>query len=62
MKTPIELLKDMLYELEKSLHKSFELFKAGQITKEVHETHKGNLQPMIFTYKRAIQFLENFID
>lgn len=62
MKTPIELLKDELYDLEKSLHKSFESFKAGQITGEIHHTHKANLQPMIFTYKRAIQFLENYID
>lgn len=62
MKTPIELLKDKLNELETALHKSFESFKAGQITIEVHETHKDNLQPLIFTYKRAIQFLENFID
>jgi hypothetical protein len=62
MKTPIELLKNELNDLEKALHKSFESFKAGQITKEVHEIHKNNLNPMIFTYKRSIQFLDNFTD
>jgi hypothetical protein len=62
MKTPIELLKDKLNELEKALQKSFIAFREGGINSQLHETHKANLQPMIFTYKRSIQFLENFID
>ena len=60
METPIELLKNRLHELEKALSKSFESLRAGNITSEIHEIHKKNLKPIIFNYKRAIQFLNNF--
>jgi hypothetical protein len=57
---PIELLKQRLNEYEKALHKSFESFKAGQISGDLHCTHKGNLQPLIFKYKQAIEVLTNW--
>jgi hypothetical protein len=59
---PIDLLKKQLNEYEKALHRSFESFKSGQITKDLHETHKSNLEPKIFKYKQAIQILSNWID
>jgi hypothetical protein len=59
--TPIELLKDKLYEFEKALQKSFQSFKAGQITKELHETHQKNLEPLIFQYKQAINYLNEWM-
>lgn len=60
--TPKELLKEQLNEHERALHKSFESFKKGMITKELHETHKGNLEPKIFQYKQAIQILNTWLD
>ena len=59
---PIELLKDQLNEYQKALHKSFESFKKGEITKELHETHKANLQSKIFQYKQALNFLNQWFD
>jgi hypothetical protein len=60
--TPKELLNEQLRRYEKALHKSFESFKVGQITKELHETHKGNLEPKIFQYKQTIQVLDTWLD
>ncbi|HLD89428.1 MAG TPA: hypothetical protein VI911_00150 [Patescibacteria group bacterium] len=55
--TPKELITNQLNEYQKALHKSFESFKKGEITKELHETHKGNLEPKIFQYKQALNCL-----
>jgi hypothetical protein len=60
--TPRELLRNQLSEYEKALHKSFESCKSGHITKVLHETHKGNLEPKIFQYKQAIQVLDTWLD
>ena len=60
--SPIELLKERLYEYEHALHKSFESFKKGDISGELHTKHKNNLQPKIFVYKQAINYLETWID
>lgn len=60
--TPKELITNQLNEYEKALHKSYESFKAGQITKELHEIHKANLQPLIFQYKQALNYLNQWMD
>jgi len=60
--TPKELLKNQLFEYEKALQKSFESYRKGDITKELHETHKGNLQPLIFQYKQALNCLNQWLD
>ena len=60
--TPKELIKDKLNEYEKALHKSFESFRAGQITKELYETHKSNLEPLIFQYKQVLVCLDQWLD
>jgi len=60
--TPKELLKIELNKYEKALHKSFESFRAGQITKELHKTHKDNLEPLIFQYKQALVCLDQWLD
>lgn len=49
--TPIELLSAKLLEFETNLQKSFAAFQSGAITKQLHETHKLNLNPKIFQYK-----------
>ena len=61
METPLELLENKLKDLEKSLHKSFESLNKGQITKELHITHKTNIEPIIFNYKQAINFLKQWL-
>jgi len=61
METPLELLENKLNELEKSLHKSFEAFKKGNINNELHNVHKSNIEPMIFNYKQVINFLRQWI-
>jgi len=60
--TPKELIKDKLNEYEKALHKSFESFRTGQITKELYETHKSNLEPLIFQYKQVLVCLDQWLD
>lgn len=60
--TPIELLKERLYEYERALHKSFESFKKGEIVDELYTAHKENLQPLIFKYKQAINCLKQWLD
>lgn len=54
---PIELLQLELNTYEKALQKSFISYQSGQINKELHETHKKNLEPKIFEYKKAINLL-----
>ena len=61
METPLQLLEKRLFELEKALSKSFNSFKSGQINKETHLTHKSNLEPKIFEYKQAVDFLKQWI-
>ena len=58
--TPIELLKKQLNEYERALQKSFKSFQDGLLNKEFHETHKKNLEPKIFEYKKAINLLEQW--
>ena len=58
--TPIELLSAKLLEFETNLQKSFAAFQSGAITKQLHETHKLNLNPKIFQYKQAIQCLKDW--
>lgn len=58
--TPIELLQEKLAEYERALHKSFESFKKGEITQELHNTRKKNLEPSIFEYKQAIDLLKTW--
>ena len=62
MTDPKELLKEELNKYQKALQKSFESFKKGEITKELHETHKANLEPQIFLYERALNFLNQWMD
>jgi hypothetical protein len=62
MKTPVELLKEKLTEYEKALQKSFIAFREGGINLQLHETHKANLEPMIFKYKQAITCLNQWLD
>jgi hypothetical protein len=57
---PLELLKEKLYEYEKSLQKSFESNRSGKIDNETHLIHKNNLKPKIFNYKQAINLLEQW--
>ena len=57
---PIELLQERLTEYEKALQKSFISLRDKQITPEVHDIHKRNLNPLIFEYKRAIEILKNW--
>jgi len=56
--TPIELLQEKLAKYERALHKSFESFKKGEYSEELHNTHKKNLQPKIFEYQQAINLLK----
>ena len=58
---PIDLLKQRLNEYEKALQKSFESYQKGNIIIQTHQTHKSNLEPKIFEYKQAIQYLEVWI-
>jgi hypothetical protein len=57
---PIELLKDELNKYEKALQKSFIAFREGGIDSTTHETHKKNLEPKIFEYKRVINIIEQW--
>ena len=58
---PIDLLKKTLFDYEKALHKSKELFNKKLIDLETHKTHKKNLNLKIFEYKQAIQILKDWI-
>lgn len=58
--TPIELLKAKLNELERALQHSFLAYQNSEIDEAIHQTHKDNLEPAIWLYKRDIQFLENW--
>lgn len=60
--TPIELLTSQLNVYETALHKSFLALREGQITKERHEIHKNNLEPLVFKYRQAISFLNQWMD
>jgi hypothetical protein len=57
---PIELLKDELNKYEKALQKSFVAFREGGIDSITYETHKKNLEPKIFEYKRVINIIEQW--
>jgi hypothetical protein len=50
--TPIELHTSQLKVYETALHKSFLALREGRegMTKEKHEIHKKNLEPLIFKY------------
>lgn len=56
--TPIELLKEEYETHKRSLAKSEELYFNQKITKDLNNTHRENLIPVIASYKEAIQLLE----
>jgi len=58
---PIDLLKNTLFQYEKALYKSTIAFKNGSIDSIKHETHKVNLEPLIFKYKQVIELLNNMM-
>ena len=58
--TPIELLKEQLYEYEKAFAKSFNAYTINKIDLKTHETHKANLLPKIEKYRQAIKTLEMY--
>lgn len=54
---PLDLLKLEFEKYKKALKKSEESFLKREISKELHETHKGNLKPKIQEYRDAIETL-----
>lgn len=56
--TPLELLESKRDELTKSLRKSAESFKKGDITYDLHEVHIMNLVPKIMEWIDAINALK----
>ena len=59
--TPLELIQKELNSLKRALIKSDELFKNGEISKELNDLHRSNLLPNIEDYKKAINCLESMI-
>ena len=57
LKSPIEILQEVLTELERSLIKSKDMFAAGTISDELHATHKKTLQPAAREYQVVIHKL-----
>jgi len=58
--TPIELLEERLYMYERALQKSFlDYKKTGDET--LYRTHKENLEPKIFQYKQAVNYLKQWL-
>ena len=55
--TPVELLQKELKELERSLEKSTESYRCGNISYGQHFVHRKNLEPKIKQYKQAIEKL-----
>ena len=55
--SPIELLQRHVIELRRDFGKSMEMYKNGQISFEIHETHRRNIIPLIKEYEQAIQKL-----
>lgn len=58
--TPIGLLLDKYTELQRTLHKSEELFEAKEIDYHLYNIHKKNLLPKIKEYKSAIDKLLDY--
>ena len=56
--TPLELLESKRDELTKSLRKSAESFKKGDITYDLHEVHIMNLVPKIIEWNDAINAMK----
>lgn len=56
--TPLELLESERDKLTKSLKKSAESFKKGEITYDLHEVHLMNLVPKIIEWNDAISALK----
>jgi hypothetical protein len=55
--TPIELLQAELNKYQKALKKLEEAFRDNLIPENIYHERKGNLQPKISTYKRAVAIL-----
>lgn len=56
--TPIQLLEKELKLYKRSLEKSNDSFKKGDITKELNNKHWRNLIPLISEYENAINKLK----
>ena len=57
MESPIDLLQTTLLKLLSAKKHSEDSFKKGDITKNLHEIHLENLEPLIQDYKDTIKVL-----
>lgn len=55
---PITLLQKQLDVWESALKHSYTSFENGEITYEMHELHRANLEPKIELYNKAIKILK----
>ena len=60
--TPLELLQSELSKWTKALRKSKESYEKGDISFDIHQTHKNNLEPKIIELSGAIEILKKGLE